>query len=277
MFAVLQTEKRAADFISRISERFTKSEPELIQVRIPGGAPFLTVRVKETKRGIPWDEVKQCAGRCSERMLLPLDTKLPENCGIGAFEPCSLPLKLCFNTAVRLISQSAINSSGLSVGIIDETAVLSDELEKIVMLASNTYVATQKMYNYERTAERFMRIYGAPLNLVNDADSLMNCDILIAPKLGLAEKSGARLVFCPKSQNENSEHVFCLIEGYGANAPESIMRLCPDNIDEYLFCCAVFELCSVRSIDTGIFKDIYFNSNPVSEYSASEKIRELFK
>ncbi len=225
MFAVLcVTENKKSVFRKR------RCEVEALLSPVKGAAPFKVLNVTPGRRGIDWRAVSVAAGSCSKSMLLPQVTELPFDSGIELFEPHVLPLLISLNTACANLSGASRRSSLL---VVDREAVLPDFIERAVLSASKITVVTDCPEKYYPCVADLLERFGVAIRVCDDTDENTCYDAAVTA----CEKVNAKMVF----DAFDTEKMLCNLE-----IPEACRRMCPQEIDPFLFLCALFECCGWR-------------------------------
>ena len=203
------------------------------QTAVKGGAPFLSLFVLPGKKGVDWPMVEQTAGRSGRFALFPEQLELPQGCRLRRFTPEVLPLKIMLNTAAKVLSDG--REQGRSLLICDENAVLAPYLDRIVPCASRVRVQTERPDLYYETTARVMDRFGAAVAVgpMDAAGGPVDAAVSFEP----VEK--AKLRFAARNLL-SGETLF--------QVPEEYLRLCPAQIDPFLFLCALYECSGVRAI-----------------------------
>ena len=206
---------------------------ETVQTAVKGGAPFLRLTVTPGKKGIDWHMVEQAAGRSGRFALLPDSVEWPESCRMRLFEPEILPLKIMLNTAAKTLADGW--ERGRSLLVCDENAVLAPYLDRIVPCASRLRVQTERPERYYETAARVMERFGAAIAIGPTGAAAGNVDAAVSQK----PMANAKMNFAAEE----------LLTGQTLfTVPEEYLRLCPAQIDPFLFLCALYECGGVRAI-----------------------------
>ncbi|MCL2507664.1 MAG: hypothetical protein FWF05_00665 [Oscillospiraceae bacterium] len=261
MFVILQIGERKKDVLSRLKERFSPEEPGLSKIAVRNGAPFFILRVRRRKDGVPWAEVKSAAGKGAARMLYTSDDRPPESMKLRAFEPDRLPFWGIWNSAAGLLKNSGVNPPELRLGIVDCEGELCGELSRAVMLASVVRVVTRKTRLYEAAAEKMMERYGASVLVGSDEAFVENCNFVVR-KEGLAI---------------GGHGSSCAVTGSGFELPAEYAGLRPENVDETLFACALYECCGVRALGKQPFENLFWNGTKESQPEIRSKIINILQ
>jgi len=203
------------------------------QTAVKGGAPFLRLFVTPGKKGVDWAMVEQTAGRSGRFALLPDHFELPPGCRLRRFTPEILPLKIMLNTAAKVLSDG--REQGRSLLVCDENAVLAPYLDRIVPCASRLKVQTERPDLYYETAARVMDRFGAA--------------VAVGPMGAVGGAIDAAVSFEPVKKAKRNFAAQDLLSGETPfDVPEEYLRLCPAQIDPFLFLCALYECSGVRAI-----------------------------
>jgi len=261
VFVILQIEKGKNDLRSRLRERFSPGEPGLSKIAVRNGAPFFVLTVREGVRGVPWDAVESAAGRGASRMLFTSELRPPENSGLRAVLPERLPFRAMFNSAESVLK--GVAPRDVRLGILDREGELCGELARAAKLSSAGRIATRKTRLYEAAAEKIMGLYGASALVDGDEDFLENCNVVICRDLREALPAGA-VVFAASGDGCGHANV---VTGSGIGLPAEYAPLRPENADETLFACALFEYCGVRALEKQRFKRLFWDGkeNPTAK------------
>ena len=206
---------------------------ESVEAAVKGGAPFRRITVTPGRRGVDWSQVEQAAGRSGRFTLLPDGVERPPSCRLRRFEPEVLPLKIMLNTAAKQLRDG--REQGRTLLIRDEAAVLSPYLDRIVPCASQIRVQTERPELYYEAAARVMERFGAA--------------VAVSPVGAVAGKIDAAVSNEPVTNAGTSFAARSLLSGQTPfDVPEAYRRLCPEQIDPFLFVCALYECGGVRAV-----------------------------
>lgn len=206
---------------------------EAAQTAVKGGAPFLRLTVTPSAKGIDWALAERAVGRNGSFALLPDGIEPPQNSRIQRFEPEILPLKIMLNTAVKELADG--QGQGRSLLICDEKAVLAAYVDSAAPCASLIRVQTEQPQAYYETAARLMERFGAAIS--------------VCPMGSETEPFDAAVANQPVTSAKVNYDAQSLLDGkMPFVVPEEYQRLCPEQIDLFLFLCALYECSGVRAI-----------------------------
>lgn len=274
MFAVLNIRPKSEKLYKRMWEYAFPKKTEILQTAVRNGAPFFTVCVSRVRGEIPWDDVAFYSGNCAERMLLPKGVIPPANSKVKAFVPKFLPQRVLFNTACELLARSEQSPVGKTITLIDNNAVLTREVNRLVPFGSAVRVVTNKTEDYELYSEKIMEDFGATLLLTDNIDSAADSNIIISPE-GLPEEilpSKTCIVFSGKQQPSQG---FVSVTGKDVNLQPCYRRIVPHGIDNDMFAAALFEKCGVISLGTLTYTRIHLYGTDTTLCGAAKMLAAI--
>ena len=227
MFAVVCINEPQRSFFGR-----RKCAVEMLLSPVKGAAPYKVINVTPGKKGIDWKTVSAAAGCCNSTMLLPDCVLPPANTDIGLFEPSVLPQLILLNTVADMISKS--EKQRTSVLIEDRNALLSAYIRRIVPFAAKITVLTDAPEKYVKDTVSIMEEFGASIRICSGVDETEQFDIAVSEKK--VGSAGLTLIPCEVKEKLKAEDI-----------PDEYRRMCPEGIDEFLFVCALFECCGLKS------------------------------
>ena len=217
--------------INQVACRRKKFAVEAILSPVRAAAPYLLINVTPGKKGIDWRMVAEAAGGSRRCMLIPEAVTLPLNAGIETFEPKVMPLLTALNSAANFCKSTVKHN----VLVVDRKAVLAEYIDRIVPHVRAITVVTDLPESYYESAVRIMESFGASIKICSDVKDGNKFDIAVASE----EVSGAEVVFTAES---------FLRGDCRADISADCIKLCPDGIDPFLFACALFECCGLKSL-----------------------------
>lgn len=227
MFSVLCINSQPRRRFSR------KCAVEALLSPVKGAAPYKVINVTPGKKGIDWRTVCLAAGCSSESMLLPESVEVPLSVPIAKFEPQVLPLLIALNTAVSLCDDE--NKHKRSMVIRDSKAVLADYLPRAVPYASKITVVTDYPEMYIECAAKIMEEYGAVIQMCSQVDPTVVYDVAVSD----GEKIDAAVCVTADEIKNNADKI---------EFPDEYVRMCPPQIDVFVFMCALFECNGVKKL-----------------------------
>ncbi|HBL41651.1 MAG TPA: hypothetical protein DDY98_08935 [Ruminococcaceae bacterium] len=206
---------------------------EAVQTAVKGGAPFLRLAVTPSRKGVDWALVERAVGRNGRFALLPDGIVPPQGCRIQCFAPDILPLKIMLNTAAQQLKDG--REQGRSLLICDEEAVLADYVDCVAPCASLIRVQTERPQAYYEASARLMERFGVAIS--------------VCPTENETEEFDAAVSMKPLASAGVSFDVQSLLDGsIPFTVPEEYLRLCPEQIEPFLFLCALYECSGVRAV-----------------------------
>lgn len=268
MFVVLQALAKSRGGPGRFRAFFKKPQPELVQISVPGGAPFHILRMPRSGDDFDWKAIRSiCGGRSSNLIVTP-GINFPEDSGVSLFTPSRLPKKMLINHGAEIIRLSGIDPLRLLITVIDREGIVAEETRKLVHLASTIRVVTDNVARYTQVADKIMEDFGASI-IMTDVPPLRNDITICVDKPPL--KLNSDIVF-------SLQHAPCRfnINIRGIISPK-YHELIPPKIDPELFFCALYELCGAGALGSCECESFLLNGRECkkSEIAASlaEKIQ----
>ncbi len=224
MFSVLNvTQPKKSLFGKR------KCTVEMLLSPVKGAAPYKVINVTPGKKGIDWRMVAQAAGASGKSMLVPDGVEIPHGVGIERFVPRILPSVILLNT----VAAEGYEKLNRSILIVDRCGVLSDYVKRIVPSASKITVVTDEPELYVEASVKIMEEYGASIRVCNQTSDDERFDIAVSDEA----VNGATLCLSTSDVSKNS----CINE-----IMQNYAHLCDENIDLFLFVCALFECSGLK-------------------------------
>ncbi|MBQ6625821.1 MAG: hypothetical protein IIX27_00840 [Ruminococcus sp.] len=159
--------------------------------------------------------------------------------GYKPFYSSELKRQLCTNTALVLLS---LVKNTVKVGLVDINADYTDFVKYLLKFTDDLTVVTLATKVYTQTANMLLEETGAPIRLSKTADSLSDCDLIIAPK-GVEDtkvfKKDALILSDRKlKDNTHKNYVF----DYVVELPDSLCGLCPSYLDKTYLASALYSV-----------------------------------
>lgn len=245
MFCVLNVEKRPDTLREKLFGNFIKDEYNAKLVPVFKAAPFYTFNVKVGKRGVDWDKIVNCAGKCARRLVITNSTILPQRNDVSEFKSNLLYQKIMENTFVTVLQRLNVKKS---IALIDMDGKSAEFLYKLAPCASTLTVVTNAKEKYNRVCDNIQQSCGLCTVLqTTSAEAEIKIDVNRMVMTVTTEKSCINIT-----------------EGRDFTVPEIYEKILPDNTDKYTFYAALYELCGVFSLGECIFETITVNNEKIS-------------
>ncbi|MBQ2774591.1 MAG: hypothetical protein IJF40_01715 [Clostridia bacterium] len=254
MFAALEIEKSAGVFKRRRLNRY----PQVREVRVIGGLPFVVIKTALKRGEINRDAVAFAAGRFAGRMILPNDIQGDEV--LRTFDTSRFQKIILFNTAVSLLRDSFSCGERQSLCVVDTKGDLAGRLSHLVPLVSDLRVVSDNTHAYEADIRSAMDEFGAAVRMCDkvNADIVLDFDNVGADgKVTFAFDRG--------------------ISGNGISLPICYSELVPSGIEPLKFAAALYELCRITSLDELRYRDLYINGEQCSHSRVIEFIKTALR
>lgn len=245
MFCVLNIEKRPDTLREKLFGRFIKDQYDARMIPVFKGAPFYILNVTVGKRGVDWDKIIYCAGKCARRLVLTNNFKLPQRDDIAEFKSNMLYRKMMENTFAYILKK--LNTKK-SVTLIDTDGKSADLLYKIAPFAATLTVITESKKDYEFVCDDIQEKTGLCTAVQS---SYAEADVKIDVNRSVMTVT-------------NEKSCINVTEGCDFTVPEIYDKLLPENTDKYTFYAALYELCGVFSLGECIFETITVNNEKIT-------------
>lgn len=245
MFCVLNIEKRPDTIRERLFGRFIKDEYEAKMIPVFKAAPFYIIDVKIGKRGVDWDRIVYCAGKCARRLVLTNHTELPPRNDMSEFKSNMLYREIMCNTFAEILKKF---DDKKTVSVIDNKGENANLLYKIAPFSSALTVVTNAKEKYTEICDNIQQ----------------NCGLCTVIQTSLAEAQvkidTERCVMTVIGEKSCTN----ISDGGDFTVPEIYQKLLPDNADKYTFYAALYELCGVFSLGECVFDTITVNNKKIN-------------
>ncbi len=159
MFAVLNVTHWEKSLKGRFNEYFSAPYIDIKEAALPKGGVFYKVEVKPHKGKIPFSELQ----RIRFPFILPEEFIGEAENYLKLYEVGDFKFKLLFNSALKYIKEENLNPYDCHVMVIDEKAVIKDEIKMLSDFSADITVITKEQEKYKRVGERLMDEKGASL------------------------------------------------------------------------------------------------------------------
>ncbi|MCM1543732.1 MAG: hypothetical protein NC110_00375 [Ruminococcus sp.] len=246
VFFVLSVLENDGGVMGRIHDLFHAPEVTNEKIEVKGAFPFYKITAKLYRGIIPWNTIDVMAGKLKNKAVLPASVVPEEGCGISAFEPKVLPERVLFNSAVKTLEKMALDPTQVFVSVIDENAYLVDLVENLVHLACRIQVITNCVSDYERLAEKLLKVYGLSLVISGRTDnSVLTSTVIISARSSAVPLIFRGLLFTNERRRLMNATV---LTGDRITLPKKIEAVCPNEINKLTFASALYELCSADEL-----------------------------
>lgn len=243
MFCVLKLLKRKMSILEKLFKFLSYDDYSLVSVPVFKGAPFYLLTVTLTQ-DVDWNKIIECAGKCSQRLLISQEIQLPQNNQIGTFESQLLYNKLFQNTILEIIKNNLSEGKGEHIAIIDANGSSKEFIKRLSPYASRLTVVTNRKDAYIDLCDEILEKTGLCISILSAfTDAEIKIDI---------NKNIASIY--------TGKEIFNISTGEGINADKLYEDLLPEGINEYEFYSALYELCGVFSLGECIFETVTVNN-----------------
>ncbi len=243
MFCVLNVEQKERNLFEKIFRFLCHDEYELKTIPVFKGAPFYVLNVK-TFKIIDWDKVVENTGKCSKRLIVNGNIKIPNKKELGIFKSNLLYNKVFQNTILQILANNKINKNPQHIVIYDKNAKCIDFTIKLVKYASKLTVVTENKDKYMKVCDDILEDTGLCISLLSEFNGgkiKIDTDRNVA---SIDTRDGFLNI-------TNAENLM---------ANDIYKKLILKGIDEYNFYSALYELCGVFSLGECIFEIITVNN-----------------
>lgn len=257
MFAVLRVLPDDNSLSARIKFKLRPPQPLLERINVMSAAPFYYLEIHERQCGRNFEQVSKILGRCAHNLIVCGEYHLPDNPNIKRFYPSKLPRVLLLNTALDLTKRLSASSDRLSLSLIDYKGNWCDYAYEFVKYAKTVRVITNACEKYTQAAENIFDEYGASLIINDNISSVSGCDIVVSPDNNKERFYNTCVLRCYPDGRQD------LLKGKGYCLPKEYLAIMPAGIDEFLFACALYELCGVKKLGElkyDCFENMNFNN-----------------
>ena len=242
MFCVVNISERKNTIKEKLFWRFLKDEYELKTIPVFKGAPFYRLDITVGKRGVDWEYVSFCTGKCAGRLIVNEMVSIPENFGLGRYDKKSLYSKMMQNTFVQILKQQ------------------KELFEKLCFV--------DMAGNFAKYLNAFVPYFDKITVITENKDAYFDvCDSIL-------EETGLCVVV--QSENENAQvtidckdntmqvktknNVYNICNGENFITPEIYEKLYDETLDKLIFYSALYEFCGVFELADLIFFSIQVNT-----------------
>lgn len=266
MFAVLEIEEYKRGIIKRLKRLFESDDVLMNYRTVKGCVPFITIKIKKKPSGINWDEVRNAAGVCAQRLLLSKSVEIPKGYGLVRFEPDAYKNIPLFNSMMQVL-KSVEKKNNLNVTVLDKEGVLCERIDSLLDHVRHITVLTDSISDYRTASQRVMDSCGAAI-VINDYDYPEVTDsIVFADKYDERSKR-CKVVFCPDSKNENT------IGGDCIEAEYYVLEQKPECVDTLDFVAALYEFNGFRRANEYAFRRFVFQGQEITPEDLKKMIGE---
>lgn len=243
MFCVLNIEKKKLTLLEKIFRFLAQDDYVIKTIPVFKGAPFYVLDVKICEN-IDWDKVIENTGKCSKRLILNNCIEIPKDKGIGVFKSNLLYNKVFQNTALQIIENNKCKKDLCHIAVYDKNADFTDFTTRLSMYSSKLTVVTENKEKYMNLCDSILEKTGLCISLLSDFD---NAKIKI---------DMGRNVMSIDTKNQ----FLNITNGENITVDDIYKKLLPQNVNEYDFYSALYELCGVFSLGECIFESVTVNN-----------------
>jgi len=241
MFAVLELYEVGNSFRERVKRRFRKPDISIDRPSIYDGMHYYAIKAPVIDGEIDWQGIREAAGGCRSRMLIPENLRLPDDAGLVRFRPTVFQRIILFNTAVSLLSLCEIPPGDTIVSVVDYNMLDTKRLYSLLPYASIVKVITSqsKLEAYENFADKLYKETGARITVTDNIESALNSNLVLSAEE--YEDEALRrcrvLSFYPLENTPKALCIGCVELTYGVKLPFY------EGIPMIDFLGALYELC----------------------------------
>lgn len=242
MFCVVNISERKGTIKEKLFWRFIKDEYELKTIPVFKGAPFYRLDITVGKRGVDWEYVSYCTGKCAERLIVSETVNIPDNFRLGKYNKKTLYGKMMQNTFVYVLKQQ--KTIGEKLCFVDKSGDFKKYLHTYVPYFHKITVVTENKEAYFDVCDSILKETGLCVTVQSEnenAQVVVNCN----------ENT-------MQVKTEKSTYILC--NGDDFDAPEIYKKLYDGVIDKQVFYSALYEFCGVFELSDLIFTSIEANT-----------------
>ncbi len=247
MFCVLKINRRNQTLFEKLFGSFIKDEYNLSTIPVFKGAPFYLLDVYVGKKGIDWEKVLLCVGKCSSRLVVNGKIEIPDNMNIGIYKSEKLYDKIIKNTFLDIIKNNTDKRNLLNISIFDEQGRYTEFTEKLSLCSSSITIATGNKEKYLDVCDKIQENTGMCPVLTNDFEDK---DVKINTDTNIMTIRKHELINISSGEN--------------FSVPSIYENLLPNGVSEYDFYSALYELCGVFSLGECVFDNLMVNNEKKS-------------
>ena len=240
MFCVLNIEKKKLTLLEKIFHFLAQDDYIIKTIPVFKGAPFYELDINYCEN-INWERVIENTGKCSKRLILKDSINIPENTGLGVFKSNLLYNKISQNTFLQIIKN---NKNLYHMAVCDKNADFTDFTMQLSRHSSKLTVVTENKEKYMKLCDNILENTGLCISLLSDFDNAkIKIDI-------------GRNIMSVDTNNQ----FLNISNGENIIVNDIYKRLLPENVNEYDFYSALYELCGVFSLSECIFENVTVNN-----------------
>lgn len=266
MFVVLKTVEPISGYFNKKKQRKTLGKCRPVSYSSENGMPFFMLDVLNGKNGLNFSLIEEKCGCYVSRIVAPRSVSLPDNSRLKRFMPGMSNGLFILNTALETIKEvnPAPNETGITV--IDRSAFMCSEIEKLLPYGSPLRVVTARPERYAATCQKIYDEFGASVILRSVYESTLKKDIVICCDGATAETMNNAAVFSYK------RGIYGKIRFFGSHIAlsDNHKKIIPENIDASDFAAALTELCGSTAYKSAVFSDIETSGFMYGKLSPSE-------
>lgn len=241
MFCVVDICERKSTFKEKLFWRFIKDEYVLQTIPVYKGAPFYKLNITVGRKGIDWEYVSYCTGKCGGRLLLESEINLPKSFGLGRYSNNVLYNKMMQNTFLYIIKQQKQIYEDLC--FFDKEAKGEPYLLKLVPYFKRICVVTENKEEYLKVCDRILEETGLSVELHSETNNRRNI-----------------IDFDRCEMQINTENkAYTINKGENFSVPEIYGRLYDTRVEKTVFYSALYEFCGIFELAELIFSSIQVN------------------
>ncbi len=233
MFTCLEVLPENEGMFSRIYERIRPPQPIREYVQVPGGTPFLRLKVRENH--VSWTKISSSLGKNERRILSGAEVSIPECANLRRAEPTSLGINIMLRKACTLLTVWG-KPEKISFSLYDKEGFSVRFLEMLAPVARYVSVYTEKIREYFYAASEIMEETGMSIKINEYESPSPPGEIIVADRFGSSMKK-AKLVFLPTDK----VIAYNTVTGEGFRLEEEYRILKSECIDDFLFASALYE------------------------------------
>ena len=242
MFCVVNISERKGTIKEKLFWRFIKDEYELKTIPVFKGAPFYRLDITVGKKGVDWEYVSYCIGKCAGRLIVNKTVSVPENFGLGRYDKRTLYSKMMQNTFVHILKQQ--NKIFEKLCFVDEKGNFSEFLDTFVPYFNRITVITENKDAYSDICDNILEETGLCVVVQSEYE---NAQVIIG-----CEKNTMQI----KTRN----NIYNISDGEEFFTPEIYEKLYDKTLDKLNFYSALYEFCGVFDLADLIFTSIQINT-----------------
>jgi len=150
-----------------------------------GKARYYIIRCEYCAGKLPFERIKQLAGREAGRLVVPEGFIFPEHSGLSEFEPEIFFAKALYYSMFSVLKAAEVKANKIRLGIYDDRARMPETVLKLISVAGDLSVVTDRINRYDHVYHKALGEFGAAITVTGDIHELCGCNVVFVPFGGL--------------------------------------------------------------------------------------------